>query len=77
MAASRPMALSAIGVPIRPEPHIIGKLPRQKMEGKYLTFPMRLKRLARQTLCFSQSTVMQDAVIGVFINQYEFASGIS
>jgi insertion element IS1 protein InsB len=33
-------------------------------------------RLARQTLCFSRSTAMHDAVIGLFINQYEFARGI-
>jgi insertion element IS1 protein InsB len=56
-----------------PEQHIIGKLPMQKIERKHLTWRTRLKRLARQTLCFSRSAVMHDAVIGLFINQYEFA----
>ena len=48
----------------------------QKIERKHLTWRTRLKRLARQTLCFSRSTVMHDAVIGLFINQYEFARAI-
>jgi insertion element IS1 protein InsB len=56
-----------------PEQHVIGKLPMQKIERKHLTWRTRLKRLARQTLCCSRSTVMHDAVIGLFINQYEFA----
>jgi insertion element IS1 protein InsB len=56
-----------------PEQHVIGKLPMQKIERKHLTWRTRLKRLARQTLCCSRSTVMPDAVIGLFINQYEFA----
>ena len=59
-----------------PEQHIIGKLPMRKIERKHLMLRTRLKRLAWQTLCFSRSTVMHDAVIGLFINQYEFASGI-
>jgi insertion element IS1 protein InsB len=56
-----------------PEQHVIGKRPMQKIERKHLTWRTRLKRLARQTLCFSRSPVMHDAVIGLFINQYEFA----
>jgi insertion element IS1 protein InsB len=56
-----------------PEQHVIGKLPMQKIERKHLTLRTRLKRLARQTLCFSRSAVMHDAVIGLFINRYEFA----
>jgi insertion element IS1 protein InsB len=50
----------------------MGKLHMQKIERKHLTWRTRLKRLARQTLCFSRSTVMHDAVIGLFINRYEF-----
>jgi insertion element IS1 protein InsB len=57
-----------------PEQHIIGKLPMQKIERTHLTWRTRLKRLARQTLCFSRSAVMHDAVIGWFINRYEFGS---
>jgi insertion element IS1 protein InsB len=59
-----------------PEQHVIGKLPIQKIERKHLTWRTRLKRLARQTLCFSRSTSMHDAVIGLFINQCEFARTI-
>jgi insertion element IS1 protein InsB len=59
-----------------PEQHTIGKLPMQKIERKHLTWRTRLKRLARQTLCFSRSTVMHHAVIGLFINQCEFARAI-
>jgi insertion element IS1 protein InsB len=59
-----------------PEQHIIGKLPIQKIERKHLTWRTRLKRLNRQALCCSRSTVMYDAVIGSFINQYEFAQAI-
>ena len=55
-----------------PDQHVIGKLPMQKIERKHLTLRTRLKRLARQTLCFSRSTVMHDTVIGLFINRYEF-----
>jgi insertion element IS1 protein InsB len=58
------------------EQHTIGKLPMRKIERTHLTWRTRLKRLARQTLCFSRSTVMHDAVIGLFINQYEFARAI-
>jgi len=55
-----------------PDQHVIGKLPMQKIERKHLTLRTRLKRLARQTFCFSRSTVMHDTVIGLFINRYEF-----
>jgi insertion element IS1 protein InsB len=44
----------------------------QKIERKHLTFRTRLKRLARQTLCFSRSIAMYDVVMGDFINRYEF-----
>jgi len=56
-----------------PEQHIIGKLPMPKIARKHLTLRTRLKRLARQTPCFSRSAAMHDAVIGLFINQYAFA----
>ena len=56
-----------------PERHIIGKLPMPKIERKPLTLRTRLKPLARQTLCFSRSAAMHDAMIGLFINQDAFA----
>jgi insertion element IS1 protein InsB len=52
--------------------HTVGKRYLQKIERKHLTFRTRLKRLARQTLCFSRSIAMHDVVIGLFINRYEF-----
>jgi insertion element IS1 protein InsB len=55
-----------------PEQHTVGKRYLQKIERKHLTFRTRLKRLARQTLCFSRAIVMHDAVIGLFMNRYEF-----
>jgi insertion element IS1 protein InsB len=58
---------------LSPEQHIIRKLPMRKIERKHLTLRTRLKRLAWQTRCFSQSAAMHDAVIGLFINQYAFA----
>jgi insertion element IS1 protein InsB len=57
-----------------PEQHVIGKLSMQRIERKHLTLRTRLKRLNRQTLCFSRSTTMHDVVIGLFINRYEFGS---
>jgi insertion element IS1 protein InsB len=56
------------------EQHVIGKLLMQRIERKHLTWRTRLKRLNRQTLCFSRSTVMHDVVIGLFISRYEFGS---
>ncbi len=57
-----------------PEQHVIGKLSMQRIERKHLTLRTRLKRLNRQTLCFSRFTLMHDVVIGLFINRYEFGS---
>ena len=40
---------------------------------------MRIKDLARKTICFSNSVLMHDTVIGlliVFINRYEFGRAI-
>jgi insertion element IS1 protein InsB len=34
----------------------------------------RIKRLARKTICFSQSVFMHDTVIGLFVNRYEFGT---
>jgi insertion element IS1 protein InsB len=47
----------------------MGKRYRQKIERKHLTFRTWLKRLARQTPCFSRSIAMHDVVIGLFINR--------
>jgi insertion element IS1 protein InsB len=54
------------------EQHTVGKRYLQKIERKHLTLRTRLKRLTRQSLCFSRSIDMHDLVIGLFINRYEF-----
>ena len=59
-----------------PEQHTVGKLPMQKIERKHLTLRTRLKRLARQTLCFSRSCLMQDLLIGLYMNRVEFDRAI-
>ena len=57
---------------IPPEQHEVGKRKTQRIERKHLTLRTRIKRLARQTICFSRSEEMHDIVIGLFINRYEF-----
>ena len=59
-----------------PEQHIIGKENTQKIERKHLTLRTRIKRLARQTICFSKIEKMHDIVIGLFVNRYEFGFAI-
>jgi insertion element IS1 protein InsB len=54
------------------EQHTVGKRYLQKIERKHLTLRTRLKRLTRQSLCFSRSIDMHDLVIGLFINRDEF-----
>ena len=52
--------------------HTVGKIHTQQIERKHLTRRTRSKRLARKTLCFSNSVCMHDTVIGLFVNRYEF-----
>jgi insertion element IS1 protein InsB len=59
-----------------PEQHTVGKLPMQTIERKHLTLRTRLKRLARETLCFSRSRVMHDLIIGLYMNQVEFGCAV-
>ena len=54
------------------EQHQVGKANTQRIERKHLTLRTRIKRLARKTICFSKSEEMHDAVIGLYINRYEF-----
>ena len=61
---------------LEPKKHFPGKRNTQKIEQKHINFRTRLKRLARKTICFSKSDVMHDAVIGLFINRYEFKRDI-
>jgi insertion element IS1 protein InsB len=52
--------------------HEIGKRKTQRIEQKHLRLRTRIKRLARETICFSKTEEMHDIVIGLFINRYEF-----
>ena len=61
---------------LAPEHHTVGKTKMQRIERKHLTLRTRIKRLARQTICFSKSVLMHDTVIGLFINRYEFGRPI-
>jgi insertion element IS1 protein InsB len=57
---------------LEPAVHSPGKRNTQLIERKHLTLRTRIKRLARKTICFSRSIEMQDIIIGLFINRYEF-----
>ena len=56
--------------------HTISKKYTRKIERKHLTLRTRIKRLGRKTICFSKSMVMHDAVIGLFINRFEFGLNV-
>ena len=56
--------------------HTVGKSHTQQIERKHLTLRMRIKRLARKTICFSKSVIMHDTVIGLFVNRYEFGTPV-
>ncbi len=58
--------------PQKNEKHIIGKKNTQRIESKHLTFRTRVKRLARETICFSKTFLMHSIVFGLFINRCEF-----
>ena len=49
-----------------------GKRNTQRIERKYLTFRVRLKRLARKTICYSKSLDMRTILFGLLINTLEF-----
>jgi insertion element IS1 protein InsB len=52
------------------------KQTQERIERKHLTLRTRIKRLARRTICFSKTEEMHDAVIGLFINRYEFGRAV-
>ena len=58
--------------PQKNEKHIPGKKNTQRIESKHLTFRTRVKRLARETICFSKKFLMHKIVVGLFINRHEF-----
>ncbi len=52
--------------------HLTGKIFTQLIERNNLTLRIRIKRLARKTLCFSRSVELHEKVIGVFIEKHMF-----
>jgi insertion element IS1 protein InsB len=56
--------------------HEVDKHYTRKIERKHLTLRTRIKRLARETICFSKSQGMHDIVMGLFVNRYEFGLSI-
>lgn len=61
---------------LNPAQHTIGKAHTQKIESKHVNLRTRIKRLVRRTICFSKTTTMNDLVVGLFINRYEFRVAI-
>ena len=61
---------------LAPEQHTVSKRGTQKIERQHLTLRARIKRLMRQTICFSKSTQMHDIVIGLFVNRYAFGRAV-
>jgi hypothetical protein len=59
-----------------PDEHQPGKRHTQQIERTHLTLRTRIKRLTRQTICFSRSTWRHDIVIGLFVNRYEFGLAV-
>jgi insertion element IS1 protein InsB len=57
--------------------HAVGKSHRRQIERKQLTLRTRIKRVARKTLCFSNSVFMHDPVMGLFVNRSEFGTPVS
>ena len=57
---------------LEPAVHSPGKRHTQQIERKHLTLLTRIKRLVRKSICFSNSIVLHDSGIGLFINRYEF-----
>ncbi len=55
-----------------PHHHVVGKRRTQQLERKHLTLRTRIKRLVRNTICFSKSIAMHEIVIGLFLNRFEF-----
>lgn len=58
------------------EKHEIGKRKTQRIEQKHLRLRTRIKRLARNTICFSKSEEMHDLVVRLFVNRYDFSLNV-
>lgn len=54
------------------EKPLTGKIFTQRIERNNLTLRLRIKRLARKTICFSRSIEIHEKVIDSFIEKYMF-----
>jgi insertion element IS1 protein InsB len=61
---------------VEPDQYTVGKENTQQIESKHINLRTRIKRLVRQTICFSKTEHMHDLVIGPFINRYAFGQAI-
>ncbi|MCS3490672.1 insertion element IS1 protein InsB [Enterobacter sp. SLBN-59] len=52
--------------------HLTGKIFTQRIERNNLTLCTRIKRLARNMICFSHPVELHEKVIGAFIEKYMF-----
>jgi len=52
--------------------HMTGKIFTQRIERNNLILRIRIKRLARRTICFSHSVELHEKVIGAFIEKHMF-----
>jgi len=50
--------------------HRPGPRHTQNIARQHLTLRPRLKRVVRQTICFSKLLQMHDIVMGLFVNRY-------
>ena len=57
---------------LSPQPRVVGKANTPKIERQHLPLRTRLKRLARQTICFCKLDKMHAIVMGLFINRDAF-----
>ena len=56
--------------------HIIGKDETWKIERKNLNFRTHLKRLSRQTICYSKDVTIHDNIIGAYIERNYYQKGL-
>jgi insertion element IS1 protein InsB len=54
--------------------HLVGKIFTQRIEPHKLTLRTHIKRLARQTICFSKSVELHEKVIGAYIDKFHYQS---
>ena len=72
VAVAIPAFLWAYTRHLAPDEHCLGNRHTQQIARKPLTLQTRMKRLARKTICFAQTTQMHDIVLGLFVNRYAF-----